>query len=788
MPLSLRRDRLAVVLALLTATGIALALLFSRGPQFLMPGPLVSAHGVIENCSSCHSKSGQTNVSWIRGIVSGDPHADGEACISCHKISETPFNPHGAPADVLERSTARLKKMNVGQPEPQSARAQNMAFPTDEIMARGVYCATCHQEHQGVNFDLNKVSGEQCRSCHVLKFDRFDNNHPKFESYPFSRRTRIIYDHGEHFRKHYPELAGKELAKHVPKTCASCHNSRDNKMVMGTTPFDQTCASCHLDQILGKERASGPKGIAFLTVPGLDLHTLKKKEAAIGDWPDASEAVLTPFMKVMIAQTKRGRNLIKELDGLDLLDLTSANDRQVKGVVDLAWEIKKLFHALISGKASDVLGDLNIARGAKLSPTLVADLTASIPRDVLIRAQQKWLPNLATEMVNGPVAQGAKAGQTEHDGTNSVAAEAGAAEVANEPAPLDEPHEEQALNSQKEESEAARKPKRDPPICLVSVLGQCLMHKQSQTDTGGSPQVPAAGALPEAMRLGFKHVPSETKFAQAAQTTKTLNGQVTDMKLAQAPQTGPGAKSGGPSDDLLFPTQEELREMKALNREDGYASNGAGAAPSQAGAKAGEAARRASTTVISLESDVDPESWADYGGWYQQDHAIFYRPVGHKDKFLYTWLFLTGPQAPKSDTRPATAVFDLLIDADAPGSCAKCHSVDDLRGNGRVVNFSPLSAKHKKGQFTNFVHQSHFGVLENRGCLHCHKLEKKNTYLKSYKGGDPQKFASNFGQVTKDICQACHTQNVARQDCLLCHSYHVDGVRTPIINTKIPNE
>ena len=43
--------------------------------------------------------------------------------------------------------------------------------------------------------------------------------------------------------------------------------------------------------------------------------------------------------------------------------------------------------------------------------------------------------------------------------------------------------------------------------------------------------------------------------------------------------------------------------------------------------------------MITIESDVDPESWAEYGGWYRQDYAIFYRPTGHKDKFIYSWLF-----------------------------------------------------------------------------------------------------------------------------------------------------
>ena len=201
--------------------------------------------------------------------------------------------------------------------------------------------------------------------------------------------------------------------------------------------------------------------------------------------------------------------------------------------------------------------------------------------------------------------------------------------------------------------------------------------------------------------------------------------------------------------------------------------------------------------MISIESDVDPESWAEYGGWYRQDYAIFYRPTGHKDKFIYSWLFLTGPQAPKGDTSPAAAVFDFLTSKDAQGSCTKCHSVDDIQGKGRVVNFSPISVESKQGRFTNFIHEPHFqavgigqriGILENRGCLTCHSLEKGRPYLKSYEQGNPQNFVSNFGEVKKDLCQTCHNSSTARQDCLLCHKYHVNGVITPIMNTKIPTQ
>jgi hypothetical protein len=190
--------------------------------------------------------------------------------------------------------------------------------------------------------------------------------------------------------------------------------------------------------------------------------------------------------------------------------------------------------------------------------------------------------------------------------------------------------------------------------------------------------------------------------------------------------------------------------------------------------------------VVSIGSDVDPESWAEYGGWYRQDFVIFYRPTGHKDKFLYAWLFLSGPQTPKGDKSAAAAVFASLTHKDAQGSCTKCHSVDDIAGKGQLVNFSPPSVRSKQGRFTNFIHEPHFGIMENRGCLTCHKLEKDRPYLKGYEQGDASAVSSNFGAVKKETCQTCHTSGMARQDCLLCHDYHVNGVVTPIMTTKLP--
>lgn len=781
-PAALKTERIGMSLALVALVCLGAGLVLSKGQQFLMPGPLTSAHGAIEKCSACHTKSGSNKVSWIHGLVPGDRLADSKACLTCHKISDTAFNAHGASSAVLKSSAERLTKIAAATPQPQSARAQNAVVPTHDMVAGGLACASCHQEHKGADFKLSVISNEQCRSCHAVKFDSFDGHHPKFEAYPFKRRTRIIYDHAGHFGKHYPELAKKDPAKRAPETCSTCHNSRDDKRVMAVAPFDQTCATCHLDQIIGKERATGPKGIAFLSLPGLDLETLRKKNVAIGEWPDGSEAELTPFMKVMIGRSDQGRALIKAVDGLNLQDLSKASDAQLKAVGGLVRQIKELIHALIKGKASDVLGDLNIVSGAKLSPGLVADLTASIPRDVVASAQQQWLPNLATEIATGPITgnpQPAIRGTDQADPDQTTDTKSPESDTSDEPSKSDAT-EGAASDSKEASGKAAAVNKRDPPPCLVHLFGQCLMEKEppptqsEKTAPPGSDKAsPSAGILPEPMRAGLADA-----------------GPASGEKMLIA-QASPPAKTGDQSDDLLFPSEDELRAMKDRAKtgekapvDDGAPRAGAAAAPDARAQKSQPTA----PPVIAIESDVDPESWAEYGGWYRQDFTVFYRPVGHKDKFIYAWLFLTGPQAPKGGTSPAAAVFNSLTIKDAQGGCTKCHSVDDIAGKGRLVNFSPSSHKTKEGRFTHFIHEPHFGLLETRGCMSCHDLEKGRPYLKSFEQGNPLEFVSSFGAVKKDVCQSCHAANKARQDCLLCHDYHVNGVVTPIMSTKIPNQ
>jgi hypothetical protein len=721
-----QRDRLAVLLGLVTVAGLVAALFLGNGTQFLMPGPLTSAHGAIENCGSCHTRSGGGKLSWMHGLIAGDPMADSMACITCHKMPDTALNPHGAPFAVLRQSTERLAKVAATTPAPQSASMQRIAFPMDDVVAGGLYCATCHQEHKGVNFSLAKISNEQCRACHVVKFDSFDGNHPTFDNYPFMRRTRIIYDHAGHFGKHFTEVAQKSPAKRVPDTCSSCHSSREDKRVMAVAPFEQTCSGCHLDQIIGKERVSGPKGIAFLSLPGLDLDTLKEKNAAIGDWPDISEAEVTPFMKVLLAQDDAGRTLIKRIEKLNLQDLSDASAEDIANVTKFVWRVKRLFYSLVTTKASDVLAQLDLTGGVKVGKDLIANLTASIPREVIVGAQREWLPNLGKEMAN------------RKDAANDAPG--------------------------KGQKPAQRRSNFSESKLAASVAPEEL--------PGGAPEA----AVPDTL-IRLAQAP------RAADQTDDLlypNGGA-PAPAGGAPAAAPAAKPA-PKPEASPPPAADVAPPAAGNEAAAEAPPPAEAPEADSAA----AAPPASPPAAIIESDVDDENWAEFGGWYRQDFAVFYRPAGHKDKFIYAWLSLTGLQSPKGLASPAASVFDALTAKDAQGSCTKCHSVDDVPGKGRRVNFTPANAKGKEGRFTNFIHEPHFGVLENRGCLTCHSLEKNRPYLKSYEQGNPQIFTPNFGSANKDLCQTCHTANAASQDCLTCHKYHVNDMITPVMNTKIP--
>lgn len=676
-----KRELASRWLAALAVGVLLLVLAYAGNTQFLMPGAITTAHSPISDCSGCHSNIKDGKFGWVHVVVAAaNPRKDSNACLTCHKMGPAALSPHGLKLGALENSIRRLEAYAASNPLPVSARLRNAVFPFRSKLSDGVFCATCHKEHQGKVFDQKAMPDARCHTCHTVQFESFRAGHPKFDAYPFRRRTRIAFDHTGHFDKHFPKVRSKNEVpvEAVPGECADCHSGKAEKHLMGVKPFEKTCSACHLKQIVGAERTSGPAGLALFTLPGLDVETLREKNAAIGEWPEQSEREITPIMKLLIGQDETRKMLLVQVSKLDLLDLTEASDADISRVETFVWEVKSLIYALTTSKTSQVLKRLGSASGLSLDPGLMAKLMANMPRDVLIGAQREWLPNLHTEM-------------------------------------------EQRKNS-------------------ASGAPKTLETKWTTKASAATPEALDKPVAPKRGRGNASEIESESWDIDAL-------GRL--IKGGRAPDDDEiGSQDSDPSSSEDEPAKPQ------------------GAPP----------ARLA----------IDARSWAEFGGWYRQDYSILYKPTGHADDLVRAWLDYSGRLSSKDEDSPATSVFKLLTSRDAQGKCTKCHSVDAGIGESRKVNWTSLTSAMRARRFTRFAHEPHFGLFPKKGCLACHETNEVKGFRETYKGFDPKTFLSSFKRVEKKICAACHGNNLARSDCLLCHKYHVNEVTSPITATRIP--
>ncbi len=709
----MRRDALSRWIAIACAAGLVLALSLTADRKVLMPGQLAAVHGSQADCQGCHTRAGVGKFAWLPAAVfPSDAKADSKACMTCHKISSHQFNPHNVDTKKLERRTETLRKVSEPGRATMVARLRSYLFSAQVSFPDGIYCATCHKEHQGQNAILAKVTDARCQSCHVIQFDDFQYGHPKFRDYPFRRRTRIQFDHAQHFGKNFSEaVSRKRLTDKAPAQCMDCHTSSKDRKHMAVKPFDQTCSACHLGQITGKARASGPKGLAVFTLPGIDVAALKARGLDVGTWPASSEAELSPLMALLIAIDDRRRKLLRTITKINLLDLSKASDAELKAAATFAWEVKALLNDLIVSKSSRIVERIKQAAGTDLERRSIIRLITALPRAVLIQSQQVWLPNLESELANRAKPEDLK---------------------------------------------------------LTPIAANAAPKKQQQTPTA-APKQPAAPA-----------------------TTQAVAGPPPPGQSTVGPPAPRGSTGGGRWEidvfgKLIKGPQDRAEQRRRLQPESSNppASTPAANPPANSTTPA-TASPGASDPSSNLK--VDGESWAVFGGWYRGEFAIMYRPAGHRDDFLRTWLNITSRGA-SGDTAAGGIIksaFQFLTAKDTPGQCTKCHSVDKSASGKFTVNWAPSSIASKTSRFTKFLHEPHFGVIGKKGCLTCHAMAKTKPTKSSYKDGNPATFVSNFQKVDKKTCATCHNKSAARQDCTLCHNYHVTKVKSPSLDTTVP--
>jgi hypothetical protein len=196
------------------------------------------------------------------------------------------------------------------------------------------------------------------------------------------------------------------------------------------------------------------------------------------------------------------------------------------------------------------------------------------------------------------------------------------------------------------------------------------------------------------------------------------------------------------------------------------------------------AAEADSAPVVELPA-IAPEEWAALGGWYLQDFALYYRPVGHADDFMRAWLDVLASSFGGPAEAVSRPVFAALTEDVAPGACAKCHSIDRWPTGRLQVNWTPTRTPGAPPGFTAFSHVVHFSLSGGDSCDRCHRLQRDPEFRTQYASHDPGVFVSNFAAIEKSQCVTCHQPDAAGDSCVQCHRYHVDGVGKTRIATRI---
>jgi hypothetical protein len=183
------------------------------------------------------------------------------------------------------------------------------------------------------------------------------------------------------------------------------------------------------------------------------------------------------------------------------------------------------------------------------------------------------------------------------------------------------------------------------------------------------------------------------------------------------------------------------------------------------------------------DADVNVEL-IKQGQWEMEDFSITYTPESHADKILKYWL----EHSVNNNSIEMGEIFSSLKDPDkSPGSCLKCHSVDDT-SNKRQINWQSKRPKFSQKNFTKFNHSSHSETVVKEGCIVCHVIDRDTSYMSMFKGStDPLKFHSSFRNIKKDTCLKCHSNNNAgnKSSCIQCHNYHIGSFEKTLHSSSV---
>ncbi len=421
---------------------------------FVSPGDLTKHHAMLD-CSACHTAAGTDGemAGWLATMLTSEPGQENRMlCVTCH----TPSEGYGLKDHDL--SSEELRSLSPDN-ESRSPFMWSLAALGPDVPRHDsgeLACVTCHQEHQGRNFEMDHLDNQRCQTCHKVKFTGFSDGHPEFSDYPYARRRLWNFDHGKHKNEHFaakdaifecaschvPDAEGQNiLVRNFEAICSDCHGlqmeqqggsflfSKDagipprwkfshesHQGHFTKSEISFACSACHMpspdvrNMLTGSfettyagachnhvQQIQRSDEIEIFSLPYLDIQALD--DQAIGQWPEDAAGEMTPFMKLLLSASPAVADDLKRLSetGIYLDDLSEADEASMKAAVRIVWAIKTLVYNLTTQERNDPWQLVQEGNGL-LSNRDRASLAEQFPIDAIRAAQSRWLPELESEI------------------------------------------------------------------------------------------------------------------------------------------------------------------------------------------------------------------------------------------------------------------------------------------------------------------------------------------------------------------------------------------------------
>jgi len=726
------RKRRGIFSWAMTALTLGFLLIAFNSPwskELIAPGPLSSPHAQIlgklgsDRCAACHQAAEQSFGQWIMtavgvssahavdDVVAHGDESDGTAahqsqlCLKCH--GETfdaalALNPHGASVQMLEELTHNARGGWA------SDVTQTVAAGLGMSHGNSIACNACHREHHG-NVSLSQLTDQQCQSCHQQTFHSFEDGHPEFSVASQKRRQHIAFDHGSHLNKHFP-------ANKTSFDCAQCHIDDLANNIKMTAPFEQSCGTCHQQQIAD----SGDRGWAIFSLPMIDMEAVKQHGLTVGNWPLAAtgdfDGPLPPMMGVLLSADSKAKEVLDRLaDDFAFGDIDPDDETSVKDAVELVWGIKRLLKDLADGGRDSLREKIGNATGDDVSDETLTQILAGLDPRVFAATAKRWLPDLDRDLAaadNGNAVS--KSGnQLRPSGTPALFVGMVQGRLAMQELLVENPLAGQTLDT--------------------TELDQSV--EDEEVVDASAPVLRKPRAIPEGAELLVEN-PLQT-------------GSGAGLSLDDQSTTSP-AKSGSPNWKRKSTTSLALKVPKEIHI---FAN------ASQVSFRPGWF-RSDSRFVIGYRpaDHADPfvKSWSDLA-------AAATRTSG-------------SDQSHTAMDR----LFAAVTSNNGAGSCRSCHTVDQHADGRFEFQWRSNPRDVGEAQFTKFSHRPHLILPKLQDCKYCHRLDDSKSLVGTFGGYDSMvssDLSSNFHPSTKADCAACHRKGHTESGCMQCHNYHVGHKR-----------